>query len=63
MENEKFKGKLFKTGSSLGVIIPKNVVEFCGFKDTDMVEIEIKKVVPIEKPSEVKEDFSDVKEV
>ncbi len=64
MKYDKFKAKLRKVSeNTLILTVPRNVCEFMGLKNDDMVEIQIRKVVPKAVPSEAKEDMSDVKEV
>jgi len=43
MTTEMFKGKIIKVGNSLGIIIPKNVVEYSGIKEGQFVKYYFKK--------------------
>ena len=36
--------KIIKIGNSLGVVIPKHILENLGIKNRDLIELDIKKV-------------------
>ncbi len=36
--------KIIKIGNSLGVVIPKHILENLGIKNNDLIELDIKKV-------------------
>jgi len=44
MEHEKFQGKLWVTGNTIVVSIPKSIRQYGGYKEGDQVKIYIQKV-------------------
>ena len=44
-ESDQFIGKIIQVGSSLGVVIPKNNIEFSGLKEGDTIKVWYKKKV------------------
>lgn len=43
MDYEKFYGKLWKTGDTLVITIPANIVKGCGYKPGDVMKVMLKK--------------------
>ena len=43
MDYEKFYGKLWKTGKTLVITIPANIVKGCGYTEGDVMKVMLKK--------------------